>query len=76
MKRVIVWALMALLVAGAAFAATPLKVQPNLTFSSGAPTTTNNDDSCDLGTAPAATLLLPYFEVDIASPVATAQTTL
>ena len=23
-----------------------------------------NDDSCDIGTAPAATLLLPYFEVD------------
>jgi hypothetical protein len=27
--------------------------------------TTNNDDSCDIGVYPAATLLLPYFEVDI-----------
>ncbi len=26
--------------------------------------TTNNDDSCDIGTYPAATLLLPSFEVD------------
>jgi hypothetical protein len=26
--------------------------------------TTNNDDSCDIGTYPAATLLLPYFEVE------------
>ena len=25
------------------------------------PTTTNNDDTCDIGTTPAATLLLPYF---------------
>ena len=29
--------------------------------------TSNNDDSCDIGTYPAATLLLPYFEVDIAT---------
>jgi hypothetical protein len=28
------------------------------------PTTTNNDDSCDIALQPAATLLLPYFEVD------------
>jgi hypothetical protein len=28
-----------------------------------APATTNNDDSCDVGNYPAATLLLPYFEV-------------
>ena len=27
--------------------------------------TRNNDDSCDIGVAPAATLLLPYFEVDL-----------
>ena len=27
--------------------------------------TINNDDSCDIGTYPAATLLLPYFEVDV-----------
>ena len=27
--------------------------------------TTGNDDTCDIGVAPAATLLLPYFEVDL-----------
>ena len=30
-----------------------------------AATTTNNDDSCDIALQPAATLLLPYFEVDL-----------
>jgi len=29
-----------------------------------APSTVNNDDSCDVTVGPAATLLLPYFEVD------------
>jgi hypothetical protein len=43
---------------------------PNATFTPGVggaaagPTTTNNDDTCDISTAPAATLLLPYFAVD------------
>jgi len=32
-----------------------------------AQSTTNNDDSCDIGTYPAATLLLPYFEVETAN---------
>lgn len=32
------------------------------------PATTNNDDSCDIGVFPAATLLLPFFDVDINSP--------
>src|SRR6266446_6782218 len=40
------------------------------------PATTWNDDSCDIGVAPAATLLLPYFEVDFRSSAATARTTL
>ena len=30
--------------------------------------TRNNDDSCDLAVLPAATLLLPYFEVDLDDP--------
>jgi hypothetical protein len=30
--------------------------------------TTLNDDSCDIGVTPAATLLLPYFEVDFQAP--------
>ena len=42
----------------------------------GTPATTNNDDSCDIALLPAATLLLPYFEVDFNSPVQTARTTL
>ena len=76
MKKTFVWALMAtLLVAGSAFAG-PGGVTANATFATGAPTTTNNDDSCDIGTAPAATLLLPYFEVDVNAPITTAQTTL
>lgn len=50
-----------------------LLVQPNATFSpvvgpGGAllsgPSTTNNDDSCDISVSPAATLLLPHFEVE------------
>jgi len=40
------------------------------------PSTTNNDDSCDIGVAPAATLLLPYFEVDVTSTAGTARTTI
>src|SRR5213075_2880410 len=46
---------------------------PDATFQFGVggaaagPSTTNNDDSCDIGTAPAATLLLPYFEVETAN---------
>src|SRR6187399_914221 len=38
--------------------------------------TVRNDDSCDLGVAPAATLLLPYFEVDITAPRERGVTTL
>src|SRR5438270_3207160 len=73
MKKLLVLAMMAtLLMAGSAFAVDRhLTPNPNATFNFGAPgvaagpTTTNNDDSCDIGVAPAATLLLPYFEVDI-----------
>ena len=38
--------------------------------------TTNNDDSCDISHLPAATLLLPYFEVDFQSRAEYAKTTL
>ncbi|HEY4640325.1 MAG TPA: hypothetical protein VII75_03200 [Thermoanaerobaculia bacterium] len=41
-----------------------------------APSTTNNDDSCDIAVLPAATLLLPYFEVDFNSSSLNANTTL
>lgn len=40
------------------------------------PTTISNDDSCDIGTTPAATLLLPYFEVEVEKPAGEAATTL
>jgi len=83
MKRFMIAASLTLLVAGTAMAqsastlnAGRLFVQPNATFAAGAPTTTNNDDSCDIAVMPAATLLLPYFEVDFRSPAASAQTTL
>ncbi|HWS71863.1 MAG TPA: hypothetical protein VN605_07090, partial [Thermoanaerobaculia bacterium] len=45
-------------------------------FPANAPATTNNGDSCDIGPYPAATLLLPYFEVDINAPQQVAQTTI
>jgi len=38
------------------------------------PSSINNDDSCDLRVGPAATLLLPYFEVDVSGT--SGQTTL
>jgi len=45
---------------------------PDATFAFGGgaafgPTTTNNNDSCDIGDTPAATLLLPFFDVDFAN---------
>ena len=33
------------------------------------PATLENNDSCDISVTPAATLLLPYFEVDLESPI-------
>jgi len=70
MKKLTVWAMLAMLViAGSAFAATGRgQIAANATFDDGGPATTNNDDSCDISVAPAATLLLPYFEVDLDNP--------
>jgi hypothetical protein len=71
MKKFLVLAMaVTLLMAGSAFAAgqqRALLPNPELTFTSGQPATTNNADSCDIGVTPAATLLLPYFEVDTAA---------
>jgi hypothetical protein len=61
--------LLALALTASAFAA-------NGRFSGGSPATVNNDDTCDISVLPAATLLLPYFEVDIDHPDASAQTTI
>ncbi|MEA2571618.1 MAG: hypothetical protein QOI24_3619 [Acidobacteriota bacterium] len=44
--------------------------------SSVSPRTTNNDDSCDIAVLPAATLLVPYFEVDFSAGQSGAATTL
>ena len=70
MKRALVLAMaVTLLLTGSLFAQGRLVTSPSATFSPGvggaatAPLTTNNDDTCDIGTAPAATLLLPYFAV-------------
>src|SRR5437016_3891160 len=79
MKKLLVLAMMAtLLMAGSAFAINRnFAPVANATFSfpgpgtSSGPTTTNNDDSCDIGVAPAATLLLPYFEVDLVNRTTT-----
>jgi hypothetical protein len=72
-----------LLIATTAFAGTRLVKQPDASFAFGAPgvasgpSTTNNDDTCDISVTGAATLLLPYFEVDFnAASQTTARTTL
>ena len=69
MRKLLVLAMAAtLLMAGSAFAVQRhLTPAPELTFAGGQPATTNNADSCDIGVTPAATLLLPYFEVDTAA---------
>jgi hypothetical protein len=65
MKKLTIWAMLALLVVAVPAMAAGQKIAANATFTDGGPATTNNDDSCDISVAPAATLLLPYFEVDI-----------
>ena len=75
MKKLTVLAMLAMLVVtGSAFAAG--NVAANATFATGGPATTNNDDSCDIGVTPAATLLLPYFEVDLDAANGSGETTL
>lgn len=39
------------------------------------PVSLDNDDSCDISVAPAATLLLPFFEVDLQAPAGQGETT-
>jgi hypothetical protein len=71
MKKTLLWAMAATMIASAAVAAPATSgrhvIAPNATYAGGAPATTNNDDTCDIAVAPAATLLLPYFEVDFRS---------
>src|SRR4051812_24441987 len=50
-----------------------------LLLSSSIPTTAatiQNDDSCDIAVLPAATLLLPWFDVDVTLPPSLAKTTI
>ncbi|MFN2238185.1 MAG: hypothetical protein ABR524_02225 [Thermoanaerobaculia bacterium] len=78
MKKFLTLTGLMLLVAATAMAGVGddrLFVQPNATFATGSPTTTNNDDSCDIALQPAATLLLPYFEVEVNEPRTTAKDT-
>ena len=74
MKKTFILALVATLaLTGSVFAQSRHHATAEATFAFGVggaaagPTTTNNDDSCDIGTTPAATLLLPYFEVETAT---------
>lgn len=79
MKKIFALAMVALLMTAGAALAAPRGMEfitPNATFASGSPSTTNNDDSCDISNQPAATLLLPVFEVDFNAPSATAVNTI
>lgn len=53
-----------------------LVTAPNATFAAGSPASTDNGSSCDIGVTPAATLLLPYFEVETAGARGSGPTTL
>lgn len=79
MKRLIALAAVAILmVAGSASAqwGRHMVASANASFAGTAgaaqgPSTTNNDDSCDISVTPAATLLLPYFQVETAARATT-----
>jgi hypothetical protein len=64
----------------AAYGGMPVAPSASFTFgapeAASAPATTNNDDACDISVTPAATLLLPYFEVDFRAAPAAARTTI
>src|SRR5256885_9667186 len=75
MKRLLVFAVVVAFSAGSGFA------QPRRTVGRGGPqplrdATIDNAASCDISTSPAATLLLPYFEVEIDKHVKEAKNTI
>ena len=84
MKKLTVLALLAAVLMAAPLFAVQRNVTPNAAFtvtgaSAGpgvAPATTNNNDSCDIGVTPAATLLLPYFAVETSGAAGSGPTTL
>jgi hypothetical protein len=69
--------IVAAMVLAAPLAAAPVR-HPSLPPSISMPhvVTTDNNASCDITVSPAATLLLPYFEVDVAKPVNDAANTI
>src|SRR5579859_4197713 len=84
MKKFTVLALMAAVIVALPAFAVQRNVTPNLAFTvpgatagpGAAPATTNNNDSCDIGVTPAATLLLPYFQVETSGAAGSGPTTL
>lgn len=78
MKKLLTLAMVVTLATASVALAAPRPLEfaaENASFASGAPSTTANDDSCDIANAPAATLLLPVFEVDFnAAPAAAVNT--
>jgi len=68
MKKRLVPVFLAVLCLTVSAFAGPRAVKPQAVFATGGPSTTNNDDTCDIAVMPAATLLLPYFEVDLLNP--------
>lgn len=85
MKKLTVLALVAAVMIVTPAFAVQRNLSPNPTFvftgasaapAGTGPATTNNNDSCDIGVTPAATLLLPYFEVETAGAAGTGPTTL
>src|SRR5258708_10602793 len=71
----------ALLLAGIPIAASPQSAIPTTKRATTAPTThrittIENNQSCDIGTYPAATLLLPYFEAEVGKPAEQAANTI
>lgn len=84
MKKLTVLALLAaVMIVTPAFAVQRTAPVPTFVFTGASaapvgtgPATTNNNDSCDIGVTPAATLLLPYFEVETSGAAGTGPTTL
>src|SRR5947207_9629718 len=67
------WALLLAFIATTALAGTNRAVRPGVVIP---PTALDNNASCDIGTFPAATLLLPYFEVEVRKHVKDASNTI
>jgi len=74
MRRLSIVAAMVLAVQLAAAPARHPSLPPSISMPHAV--TTDNNASCDITVSPAATLLLPYFEVDVAKPVSDAANTI